>query len=148
MPNLENVAALFGKPDFEIPEIPDDLTIIGDDMLMRLFSRYVAWQNYAATDLALAEIREAQSEANVKYTEAMNMSSHSSRDKVTMVRAEMAIDPEVDKARSDALMAYAQRKMTQMVYGNCERCANLISREISRRIGREPNERRSSRWSP
>jgi hypothetical protein len=36
--------------------------------------------------------------------------------------------------------------MTQVVLQNCERCAALISRELSRRIGASGVERRQMRW--
>ena len=38
--------------------------------------------------------------------------------------------------------------MRQVVYENCERCAFIVSRELSRRIGRDPSERRQNRWNP
>jgi hypothetical protein len=71
-----------------------------------------------------------------------------SQTKVTEVRAEIATDPTVVKAKSDALAAYARRKMTKVVYDNCERSVFVVSRELSRRIGAAGSERRSMRWTP
>jgi hypothetical protein len=51
-------------------------------------------------------------------------------------------------ARERALEAYAARKLTQVVYANCERVVALISRELTRRVGREGPERRNARWNP
>ena len=91
---------------------------------------------------------EAKAEAEVKYVEAINMVTNwSSSDKVTMARAEMAKAPEVMNARNALMVAYAKRKLTSVVYGNCERCAQLLSRELSRRIGAGPTERRHQRWN-
>jgi hypothetical protein len=116
---------------------------------MQLFSQFVEWQNYAATQFAEAEVNEAKAEASAKFVEAQKMVGNwSTNDKVTVARAEMALDPEVDKARTDVIKAYAVRKMQAVMYENCERCANLISRELSRRIGAGPTQRRQGRWQP
>jgi hypothetical protein len=68
--------------------------------------------------------------------------------KVTEVRAEIATDPTVVKAKDEALGAYAQRKLTRVIYDNCERSVFVVSRELSRRIGAAGSERRASRWTP
>jgi len=118
--------------------------------MMALFSQFVQWQNYAAYQFAEAEVAEEKAEATVKRMEAehMVMNWGAAKDKVTLSRAQQATDPAIDRAKQDLLVAYAQRKLTAVVYGNCERCAQLISRELSRRLGRDPVERRSMRWSP
>jgi RNA polymerase-binding transcription factor DksA len=147
---LANVEPLFGRPQFDIPEIPPDLTGVDDTTMMALFSQFVQWQNYAAYQFAEAEVAEEKAEATVKRMEAehMVMNWGAAKDKVTLSRAQQATDPAIDRAKQDLLVAYAQRKLTAVVYGNCERCAQLISRELSRRLGRDPVERRSMRWSP
>jgi hypothetical protein len=138
---------LFAKPDYEIPELPDDITVYSDEQLMVLFTQYIEWQNYAASELAQAETAETKAEAKVRYAENMSLLASNS-DKVTVARAELSLDPVVEEARQDFLRAYAHRKMTAMISANCERCAALVSRELSRRIGREPMERRQMRWNP
>lgn len=139
----------FGAPKFPIPDIPDDITEPGDEELMLLFSKFVQWQNYAATDFAQAEVAEARAEARVRYVEAQNMVGNwGATDKVTVARATASTDPEVIQARNDVLTAYAKRKLVAVVYENCERCAALISRELSRRIGAGPTQRRQARWNP
>jgi hypothetical protein len=142
----------FGAPSFEIPDIPDDITIVGDEELMLLFSQFVQWQNYAATDFAQAEVTEARAEAKVRYVEAQSMVGNwsNAKDKVTLSRAQMALEPDVIEVRNEAMVAYARRKLVAVVYENCERCAQLISRELSRRIGggTSPTQRRQQRWNP
>jgi RNA polymerase-binding transcription factor DksA len=116
---------------------------------MRLFTQYVAWQNFTAAEFAQAQVAEAQAEAEVKYVEAQNMVGNwSSQDKVTVARAEMALAPEVNNARKAHLQTYANRKLLEVVYGNCERCAQLVSRELTRRGNASPLERRQQRWTP
>lgn len=141
---------LFGRPTTPLPELPDDITEGSDEELMRLFSQYVAWQNYAATQFADAEVDEERAEALVKRMEAEHMVLNwsSAKDKVTLARAQQAVDPKIDEAKKVLLEAYAFRKMTQVVYENCDRCAKLVSRELSRRIGAEPVTRRQGRWNP
>jgi hypothetical protein len=142
-------SGLFKLPEFALPDLPTNLTDLSDDYLMELFSEFTAWQNYAAVQQAEAEVGEATAEANQRYVEAQAMvRDWGTKDKVTVAKAEMASDPEVSKARDAVLGAYARRKLTQVVYSNCERCVFVISRELSRRIGNVGYERRQNRWNP
>lgn len=137
----------FGRPSYDIPDLPRDITIMGDGDLMKLFSEYVAWQNYAATEFAMAEVTEERADANVKRVQAMAMvTANPAKGAVTATRASNLLSPEVERALQAALDAYAARKMTQVILSNCERCAALISRELSRRIGASGVERRQMRW--
>jgi hypothetical protein len=68
--------------------------------------------------------------------------------KVTVTRAQTATSKTMQAARDRQLEAYATRKMTQVVFANCERVVALISRELTRRVGREGTERRMNRWQP
>jgi RNA polymerase-binding transcription factor DksA len=147
---LANVEPLFGRPQFDIPDLPPDLTGVDDRLMMSLFSEFVQWQNYAAYQFAEAEVAEERAEANVKRMEAEHMVLNwgAAKDKVTLSRAQQAVDPAIDRAKQELLVAYANRKLSSVIYGNCERCAQLISRELSRRLGRDPVERRTNRWSP
>jgi hypothetical protein len=67
---------------------------------------------------------------------------------VTEVRAEIAVEPDVVKAKDEELAAYARRKLTKVIYDNCERSVFVVSRELSRRIGAAGSERRINRWTP
>ena len=122
--------------------------MVSDDRLMSMFSEMVSWSNFAATILAQAEIEETKAEAEVKYQEAVQFVKAPINTKVTDVRAQMHMVPEVGEARVRAMEAYATRKMESVMYNNCERVVALISRELSRRIGVGPTERRNSRWNP
>jgi hypothetical protein len=143
-------ANLFDQPEFDLPDLPTtNLTSVNDDTLMELFAQFTAYQNYAAVKLAEAEVTEARAEANVRHIEAMTMvGSWGPKDKVTVARAELANSPEVERARQDVLTAYAQRKLTKVMYDNTERCVFVVSRELSRRIGNVGYERRNNRWNP
>ena len=116
---------------------------------MELFVQFTGWLNYAATQFAEAEVEEERGEAKVRFLEATGMvRSFGGKTKVTEVRAEIAVQPDVMRAKADALNAYARRKLTKVVYDNCERSVFVVSRELSRRIGAAGGERRMSRWTP
>jgi len=139
---------LFDQPEYDLPDIPTNITDISDDILMGLFVEFTGWQNYAATQFADAEVEEERAEAKVRFLEASGMvRAYGPKTKVTEVRAEIAVQPDVVKAKSDALAAYARRKLTKVVYDNCERSVFVVSRELSRRIGAAGTERRVSRWT-
>lgn len=139
----------FGRPEFAIPDLPYDITIVSDDRLMQLFSEYVQWQNFAATEFALAEVAEERAEADVRRIEAEGfVLGGGAGTKVTEVRAAINTTKEMQAARDRVLDAYATRKLTGVMSANCERTASLLSRELSRRIGGADMMRRQARWQP
>ena len=113
---------------------------------MEHFSKQLSWQNFLATQVAQAEIDESEAEAHLKTQEALVMLN--SGKKVTDARNERDIDDRVVQARDSYLTFKAKRKMLQVMMENRERCSNLISRELTRRVGREGNTRRNDRWNP
>jgi hypothetical protein len=133
------------EPNYDIPEVPWDITDISDALLMEHFSKQLAWQNYLATQVAKAEIEEADAESFLKTKEAVVMLTGK---KVTEARAERDVDENVIAARDRYLVAKAKRKLLQVTMENRDRCVNLISRELTRRVGREGSIRRSDRWTP
>ena len=150
-PSLDSgVVSLGSQPEYELPDLPRDLTALSDQRLMTLFAEMVSWQNYAATKLAEAEVEETKAEANQRFQENIVMMAAPTTAKVTATRAFMSTVPEVDRARQRFLDAYALRKTTAVVYTNCERVANLISRELTRRVGgrSERIDGRNNRWNP
>jgi hypothetical protein len=114
---------------------------------MMLFSEYVSWQNYAATKLGEYEIEETRAEAAQRYAEDLVMMG-ASKGEIQRTRHTLSQDSQVEAARERVIQAYALRKTTQIVFANCERVVNLISRELSRRIATSPTERRNQRWNP
>lgn len=148
-PDPTSGGGLFDRPDYDLPDIPTNISDITDDTLMGLFVQFTGWQNYAATQFAEAEVEEERTERQVRFLEATGMvRAFGPKVKVTEVRAEIAVDPEVVKAKTAALNAYAKRKLTKVIYDNCERSVFVVSRELSRRIGQAGSERRVNRWTP
>jgi len=138
------------KPEYAIPDIPQDLTILSDDDLMEMFSHAVAWQNFTASAAIEAEIREADYEYVLEKAESEAVVSAwtgTSNDRVSVAKAHRALDPQVNAVKESWLKSKASRKRAQVVRDNCERIVNLISRELTRRVGRDSTERRTHRWT-
>jgi len=126
-----------------------DITVVSDDRLMQLFSEYVQWQNYAATEFALAEVQEERADAALRAEEAQQLVLINPKPGyVQATQAMIKATPSVQRAKEQALDAYARRKMTGVMATNCERTAALLSRELSRRIGGADMMRRNARWQP
>lgn len=139
------------KPAVEIPQLPTEgLAELSDDHLMDLFSLLTRWADFLAGQVALAEIDERAQDAVVETAEATAMLADwggKRDDKVTIARATRTLDADVQEMRQEQATRYAYRKLTQVLFGNVERDATLVSRELSRRIGRqEVNTRRVDRY--
>lgn len=61
---------------------------------------------------------------------------------VTEAKAKPFLDPGFLNAREKHQETYAYRKLVQVMFENATRFSNLISREITRRVGRDPREGR------
>lgn len=138
------------KPKGEVPQLPHELAELSDDLLMRLFSRLTRWADYLAVQVTLAEIDEGSAESILGHAKAVVLVRDwggTKEDRVTVARAEQTLDPDVRNALSVYQQAHAYRKMIGVLYSNVERDAGTVSRELTRRVGREPLERRDRRWN-
>lgn len=138
----------------------NDLTLVGDAELMRMFTQAVAWQNFADTISTEAEIKEADFAAQLEHAESMAVITAwstagttvgprggvKSDFTATVAKAQRDTDPGVVSLREQYLHAKAARKRAQTVRDNSERLANLLSRELSRRIGRDSVQQRAGRF--
>ena len=115
---------------------------------MTMFSEMVSWTNYAATNLAQAEVEETRADADLRYQEAVVFTKAPNSSTVTTTKAHALLTKPVGEARMRLTNAYAARKLAAVMYNNCDRIVNLISRELTRRVGRESTERRNMRWNP
>jgi hypothetical protein len=66
---------------------------------------------------------------------------------VTAQKAAAASDEEVLDADAEYRKNYAVRKLTEAIYSGADRKAAVVSRELTRRIGRSDRESRVTRWS-
>lgn len=133
-------------PGGAMPRLPDDVTDFDDETLMSLFTAMTEWTCYAASRLADAWSREKSAEQD--HAAAVAAASVRARAERTVAaqKAVAAADPAVQDEEEQLLMISAYRRALEAVYGNAERRAQLLSRELSRRISRRDRDVRSGRW--
>lgn len=140
------------RPQDEIPQLPDYLDEMSDAKLMGLYNKFMAWVIYAKAELVKAEIAEDRTANNLKITEAEIMigqwGAGAKGDTVTLAKARRDVDPRVIQAQEEHLNARAYRKLVDSVFDRCERGAQVLSRELSRRIGLAPKEARQAKYLP
>jgi len=104
-----------------------------------------------AGQLALAEVDERYADALLTRLEAQALIRDwggARDDRVTLAKAKRDGDPDVQAAQDELQVAYARRKLVQALVEASEKNVAVVSRELSRRIGNEPTDRRERRWTP
>ena len=126
---------LWDRPELEVPHLPADLTSLDDEALMDLWSVLVAWSDYTNGQLSAAQVDERSTERKLKFTESqlMVLKGAGSKASVTMLKAEIAVSPAIEKLEEELDGLYAYRKMVESIAQNLERDSSLISRELTRR---------------
>lgn len=119
---------------------------------MNLYAEFMGWVSYTHAELVKAEIDEDRQAHLLKVTEAKAIIDQTVEkvkgDTVTLAKARRDIDPDVLEAQDRYLEARAFRKLTDTVFERCERGAQVLSRELSRRIGLAPKEYKNARYNP
>lgn len=113
---------------------------------------FTRWADFSAGQLALAEVDEAYAEEYVEQLKARGLvETYPDEDEtpkkrtVTELRAAKRLDPVYQEAQQDKLTCYARRKLLAARTAAFERDAAVVSRELSRRIERDPSQRRTAR---
>jgi hypothetical protein len=117
---------------------------------MRLLSEFTQWGSYLNTVVARAEIDESEAEnlhGDLRAAKLVHNWGGGKDDRVTLSKAESDIDPHVRDARDNYEQARAYRKMVARLYENTCSEAAVLSRELTRRVGREAPERRERKYS-
>ena len=133
------------RPKSDVPDLPEDPTELDDGPLMRLFTQMTRWADYLEAQLACAEVDERWSESHVERLRAV-AALRSDAKSVTAQKAAAHDDPEFNEARERFQDAHAYRKLVEVVARAVDRDSKLLSRELTRRVGRDPQERRADRW--
>lgn len=148
----ERVASSYGfdrpiAPDTHPPEVPLDLGELVPDEMMNLFAEFSAWAGYAAVKVAEAEAMEEDAEGDLKVAEAKFVISkmETNEEKITTARLLRDSDPAVVRLQKELRRRRAVRKLLTTYFGNFERSASVLSRELTRRTGLAAHEGRSSR---
>jgi hypothetical protein len=133
------------RPEDGAPDIPTDITSLADAELMTLFSRLVGWTDYASTQLAVAQVdeRAAQRRVDARVNELMSQaSSGRTGDRITILKAAIAVDASVVELEDIVEGVHAYRKLVEALAANFERDAALASRELTRRTNSVPQTRK------
>lgn len=128
--------SLPNKPDFDIPELPRDITELDDEGLMDLFVQFTQWNDYLAGAMAIAIVNERESQRTVDNAEAaalLNNWTGAKGDRVTLVKATIQASDEMKELNHDLDTKYAFRKLIETRTLNVERDSQVVSRELTRR---------------
>jgi len=118
---------------------------------MNLLVKFTKYQDYVSGQLAETEIDESSAEAMLDLAKAKSLSKGWSKDsnsRVAVQKAEAQSNPEVIRLTESHAMFKARRKLLTIMADSMARDAAVVSREISRRIGRDGPERRVDRFTP
>lgn len=139
------------RPEGGVPDIPLYLDELPDTQLMEFYTLFMAWVSFAKADMVLAEIDEERAANDLKVIEAETLigqwSDKEKGDTVTLAKARRDTKAEVIEAQQLYSEKRAYRKLVESVFERCERGAQVISRELSRRISLAPQERRQARYT-
>ena len=128
---------VFNKPSEEQVHLPPDITDIGSEELGLLFTQLTAWTDYIASQLTVAQLDERAALKKKEYLEntmlVRRMGAQVKGERVTAVKAEIAVNQDVVDLDNDYEEKYAYRKLIEMLLTNHERDLSLVSREITRR---------------
>ena len=139
------------KPRTDVPELHGDLSDLEDGALMDLLVKFTRWADYSGGQLAVADVDERYADAYVDQLKARGLieswggEEDGKKRTVTEMRATKHLDPIYQEAVQVKLNAYARRKLLSARHEAFERDAAVVSRELTRRLERNPSERRTAR---
>lgn len=116
---------------------------------MGLMTQFTAWCDYLGTEFAIAEVEEHEAERALELAKAQAMIlSDPKKGEVTKAKAETRADHLVQEKQDTYDVAYAYRKLMKTLYERAERGGQVASRELTRRVGKEPISRRRDGFRP
>jgi hypothetical protein len=134
---FEGWGITFYKPSDDQVVLPPDITDVSSEELGLLFTRLTAWTDYIASQLTMAQLEERGALRKKDLLEntmlVRRMGASAKGERVTTVKAEIAVHQDVIDLDNDYEEKYAYRKLVEMLLNNHERDLQLVSREITRR---------------
>ena len=124
------------RMDMRIPDVPEDITELDDEGLMRLFGELTAYANFLTAQYACAVIDEKNADQALDFEESKNYISAyeaNKKETVTIMKARMATDPNIIHLREALSAKYAYKKLIEVMVNNVDRNTQLVSRELTRR---------------
>lgn len=135
------------RPEGGIPTLPVDITELSDEDLMVLYSDFIAWSDYAASQLAVAASEEREHMRLHDLQKARSIVAPAPGE-VSVTAARARAEDDASSSGYAASERYAYRKVLEAVAGNMDRDAALLSRELSRRLGDKPSVVKRRGWGP
>jgi hypothetical protein len=132
------------RPQERIPEVPDDITELGDRSLVAMMTLLTRWAEHLGVQLAMAEVDERWAEAAMEKERALALLDGTAKD-VTQRKAKAYESEAYLEAEEKYHEAMAYRKLVSVLFTNAERWSALLSRDLTRRVNRDPRERRVDR---
>jgi hypothetical protein len=127
----------FNKPATDQVELPSDITSVSSEQLGELMTRLTSWTDYISSQMTMAQLEERAALKKRDFAEntmlIRRMGSQAKGERVTTVKAEIAVSPDIVQLDNDYEEKYAYRKLVEMLLTNHERDLQLVSREITRR---------------
>jgi hypothetical protein len=127
----------FRKPSEQQVELPPDITMLNSEQLGEIFTRLTAWTDYIASQLVHSQLEERAAQKVLEYNENLllvkRLGAGVKGERVTTVKAEIAVDENIVSLSNQYEEKYAYRKLVEMLLNNHERDLSLVSREITRR---------------
>lgn len=120
----------------ELPDFPEDITLVDDNELMIMASKYMENMNFLRTQVACAAIAEAESENTLDDAIAQGLLSKTTgktTEKAALLRASVLTDPVIKELADAKNYSHAYRKLLDTLLENTERYYSLTSRELTRR---------------
>jgi hypothetical protein len=134
------------KPQFVNPALPEDVTDLSDSELMMMFKKVNDWAEYQGVQLAAAAVSEKFADDDLSKYRALSAMANKDEKTVTAAKAKAYVEDEFQTVFNRQHEAYSYRKIMESIYDNTERRSAFLSREITRRIGRNDREGRGQRW--
>ena len=122
--------------DIDAPMFPRDITVVDDQELMVLATKYMENYSFIRTQVACAALAELEAENAYEMSHARGLmlkTTGKTTEKSIMLKAAVLSDPDTIKLIQDKTHAYAYRKMLETMQDSLERYYYLVSRELTRR---------------
>jgi len=136
--------------DIELPDFPTDITLVGDQDLMVMASKYMENYNMMRTQTACAQVAELEAENDYDLAEAralISTSTGKSTEKAGLLKAAVLTQSDIQEKLKVKKYTYAYRKLMETTQDNMERYYSLVSRELTRRTSGDRDRMRGSRYS-
>ena len=134
---VQELGLWFNKPTADQVVLPSDITALSSEQLAETFTKLTAWADYIASEQAMAILEERAAQRNLTISEnrmlVSRMGAQVKGERITLIKAEVSIDPTILELSQTYEEKYAYRKLVEMLLTNHERDLSLVSREITRR---------------